>query len=154
MSLGVKNQKTYLNIKEGKIYLKGEPYDYIEGYLKGIETRIREFNGEELKYFYIDIQDVNNKIFSLALVYNSGIAKSLFNSLASLDSYNDLIKIEPYYLNGFTKISVSSGGLRLSWKHRELPPLKEVQVGNKIVKDDSERMAFIESLVTEINSKI
>ena len=151
MSLGVKQKKTYLNIKDGKIYLRDTAYDFIEGYLKGIELKDREFRGEPVKYWYIDIMSPSGELYSLGLPYYSGVAKSLFNSLASAPDFTKQIKIEPYQSGDYTKVVVSSGGERLSWKHSELPPVEEVNIGGRIVKDDSRRMALIVTLVDEIN---
>jgi hypothetical protein len=94
MSLGTVKNKIYLNIKEGKIF-KGELfYDYVEGYLKGIEIKDREFRGEIIKYWYINLESQSGELYSLALSYNSGVAKSLFNSLASATDFNKEVKIK------------------------------------------------------------
>jgi hypothetical protein len=154
MSLGIKTQKTYINIKEGKIFLGSTPYDFIEGTLKGIELRDREFKGEAVKYWYIDIKSSGGDLFSLALHYNSGVAKSLFLSLASAPDFLKELRIEPYLSGEFTKINTYLGGERLLWKVNKLPDIEEVTVGSKIVKDDSKRMEFIEGLVSDINSKL
>ena len=154
MSLGVKQNKTYLNVKEGKIHLKGLSYDFVEGYLRGIEIKDREFRGEVVKYWYIDLESQSGELYSLAIPYYSGIAKSLFNSLASAKDFSKEIKIQPYQVGDFTKVVVYSGGEKLSWISSSLPPVDEVKVGDKIVKDESKRMEFIVTLVSKINSKI
>jgi hypothetical protein len=154
MSLGVKPDITYLNIKEGKIQHNENAYNFVEGYLKNIEVKDREFRGETVKYWYVNLQDEKNNLYSLALAYRSGVAKSLFNSLASAEEFTKLLRIEPYKQDLFTKVSVYLGGERLSWKVAPLPPLEDVKVGDKIVKDDSKRMSVIVNLVNEINSKL
>lgn len=154
MSLGTNQTKTYLNVKEGKIYQGNTPYSFVEGYLKGIEQKDREFKGEPVKYWYVNLASNQGELYSLALPYSSGVAKSLFNSLASAEQFTKPIRIETYISREFTKVSVSIDGVRLSWKDKNLPPVKQIQVGDKIVKDDSERMSFIVNLVNEINTKI
>ena len=154
MSLGVKQSKTYLNIKEGKIYLQNKAYDFIEGFLLGIELKDREFKGETVKYWYVDIQSSSGEIYSLSLSYYSGVAKSLFNALASAPDFSKEVKIETYQSGDFTKVIAYLGSEKLSWKERELPPVEELKVGSKTIKDDSKRMEFIENLVNEINAKI
>jgi hypothetical protein len=154
MSLGVKQNKTYLNIKEGKIYNQNTAYDYVEGYLKGIELKDREFRGETVKYWYINIESQSGELYSLALSYGSGVAKSLFNALASAPDFSKEIKIQTYQSGDFTKVVVYLGTDKLSWKVNELPKVEEVKVGDKIVKDDSKRMEFIVTLVNDINTKI
>lgn len=159
MSLGVNQSKTYLNIKEGKITSRDKEgkelsYDYVEGYLGEITIKEREFKGEPVKYWYVDLKDKSGVVYSLALPYYSGVAKSLFNSLASATDYSKEIKIQPYLSGEFTKVVVYSGGVKLSWKYPELPPVEEVKVGDKTVKDDSKRMQFIVNLVNQINTTL
>jgi hypothetical protein len=159
MSLGVKQSKTYLNIREGKILSRDKEgkellYDYVEGTLAEITTKEREFKGEVVKYCYIDLHDRSGVVYSLGLHYSSGVAKSLFNSLASVEDYSKTIRIEPYLSGDFTKVVVYSGGIKLAWKYPELPPVEEIQVRGKTVKDDSKRMEFFEGLVKQINAKI
>ena len=154
MSLGVKEKKIYLNIKEGKIYDKETAYDYVQGYLKSIETKDREFRGEVVKYWYVNLQNQSGDLYSLSLHYSSGVAKSLFLSLASVEDWSKELKIQPYQSGEFTKVVAYLGSEKLSWKTNELPAIEEVKVGDKIVKDDSNRMRFIEGLVNEINRVI
>jgi hypothetical protein len=158
MSLGVKQKKTYLNIKDGKIALKkpnGETalYDSIEGSLVGITKLPREFKGEPVTYWYFDIAEPGGETYSLGLHYNSGVAKAILNSLASAETLGR-IKIETYLKNEFTKTSVYNNGERLSWKYAELPPLEILEVGGKIIKDDSKRMRFFEGIAEEIINKV
>lgn len=159
MSLGVNQSKTYLNIREGKIVsrLKDSPeqyYDYVEGSLGEITIKEREFKGELVKYWYVELRDKSGVVYSLAIPYYSGVAKSLFNSLASAPDFTRPIKIEPYQSGEYTKIKVTQAGERLPWKYPELPPVEEVRVGDKTVKDDSKRMKFITDLVNQINATL
>ena len=153
MSLGKQPYKTYLNLKRGKIYHNETAYDYVEGYLKAIEAKERIFRDEIMKYWYIDIQAPGGDLYSLSMPYESGAAKSLFNSLATAENFNELIKIQAYNQDEYTKIIVHSGGERLQWK-APLPPLEEITVGSQTIKDSSKRMEFIVNLVNEINTKI
>ena len=63
------------------------------------------------------------------------------------------IRIETYLKDGRTKVSVFDQGNKLNWITSELPPVRETQVGGRIVKDDSERMSFIAGLVKKINKE-
>ena len=159
MSLGVRQDKTYLNIKEGKIVQRNPSgqealYDFIEGYLVNITTKERDFKGEPVKYWYIDITDRSGVAYSLALPYSSGVAKGIFNSLASATDFSQEIKIQPYLSGDFTKVVVTQNGERLSWKYPELPPIEEVKVGDKLVKDDSKRMELFNQIAQEIVTKV
>jgi len=154
MSLGIKEKKIYLNIKEGKIYEKEKGYDYVQGYLKSIELRDREFRGEIIQYWYVNIQSQTGELYSIALSYYSGVAKSLFNSLASAQDFSKPIRVQTYQSGEYTKVVVYSGAERLLWKYSELPPVEEVRVGSKVVKDESKRMDFFVNIVSEINKII
>lgn len=159
MGLGVKQGKTYLNIKEGKIVHRSSTgqealYDYVEGSLIEISKRDRNFNGETVVYWYFDIQTGAGEIYSLSTYYTSGVAKAILNSLASIDGSPGKIKIETYQSGGFTKIVVYNNGERLSWKYPELPPIEEVKVGDKLVKDDSKRMDLFNQIAQEIVTKV
>lgn len=158
MSLGVKHKKKYLNIKDGKIALRqpnGERalYDSIEGSLVGITKQPREFKGETVIYWYIDLQDEDGETYSLSLHYNSGVAKAILNSLASVETFGK-IKIETYLKNEFTKTLVYNNGEKLPWKYAELPPVETVELGGKTVKDDSKRMRFFEEIADNIVNRV
>jgi ribosomal protein L19 len=153
MSLGVKQSRIYLNVKDGKIIQGDQTFDYVKGDLVDIRKQTREFNGEEVVYWYFDLQSQEGKLYSLALHYSSGVVKSILNSLSSATSLKN-IQIEPYQSGGFTKAVVKSNGEKLSWKYQDLPPVEEVKVGNKLVKDDSKRMEFFEGIALEIVNRI
>lgn len=133
-NLGVKKSKIYLNIKEGKIVHRATTgaealYDYVEGNLVGITKKEREFKGESLLYWYLDIEADNGDIYSLSAPYNSGVVKAILNSLASVENLGR-VKIETYQKGDFTKAVVYNNGERLSWKYSELPAIEEVKVGD------------------------
>lgn len=159
MSLGTKQNRTFLNIREGRIIKRGrdgqeQTYDYVEGYLGGIYKREREFKGERLEYWYFDLQDPNGgEIYSLSVHYSSGVAKSIINALASADELG-LVRLEVYQSGDYTKSVVYNNGQKMAWKYTELPPVKEIQIGGRMVKDDSRRMEFIEKIAGEVVSRI
>lgn len=64
------------------------------------------------------------------------------------------VRIETYLKDGYTKVIVSIGGERLDWVTKELPPVKEIRIGGKVVKDDAARMDYICGLVEEINRRL
>ena len=85
MGLGTTTgNKIYLNVKDGKI-VKREPqggeslFSFVEGNLTGITKREREFNGERVPFWFIDIQDPDGgDIYTMAINYRSGLALSIF----------------------------------------------------------------------------
>lgn len=156
----VQTKKHYLSINNGKVIIdKGqgrkESFGFVEGYMEGIYTQKRNFGGEEVTRWFIDLRD-GTDIYSICLPYSSGVFKSIILALASDEALNSStpIRIEPYERNGFTKVIVYAEGTKLDWLTKELPPLKEVKVGAKVVKDDTERMIFICNLCNTINKRL
>lgn len=161
MALGKSEQtrKYYLSISEGKIVHsqdgRKEYYSSVEGRLEKVYKMERTFKGETVLYWYVDIRGENGELYSISLPYKSGVFKSIILALASEPAVAlSTLKIEPYKKGDFTKVVVSSNGARLDWITKELPAVKEVRVGGQTVKDDSERMAYIESLVADINARL
>ena len=159
--LGTKENKrgkiVFLNVKDGKLIRRDglviEEFDFVEGTLEKIYTKEREFNGERVLYWYVPLRDDNGDLYLLGLPYSSGVFKSIVLSLANDDELTALstIRIETYLKDGRTKVSVYDQGRKLNWITSELPPVRETQVGGRIIKDDSERMSFIAGLVKKIN---
>lgn len=164
MALGNLDQDTkkkiYLSISHGKVvhYLNSGGVEYFKnvlGNLVDVYKKERVFNGNKVPFWYLDIKD-GRELYSLSLPYVSGTFKSIILSLASSQtlSRSSEIVIEPYERNGYTKVVVYADGVKLDWITKELPPLKEMVVGGKTYTDDTERMAFIENLATQVKGKI
>lgn len=153
-------RKHYLSINGGKVIIdkgngKKDSFSFVEGVLEGIYTKDRTFNGENVRRWYLDLKD-GKDIYSICFPYSSGVFKSIILSLASDEKLNRStpIRIEPYEKSGYSKAVVYSDGVKLDWIVKELPPVEEVMVGGKIVKDDSKRMEFICSLCSTIMQRI
>lgn len=149
----------FLNVKDGKILRKSGPlvdeFDFVEGTLEKIFQKERNFNGETLVYWYINLRDENGDLYSLGLPYSSGVFKSIILALASSQTIGlSPIKIETYLKDGHSKVIVSEGGKKLDWITKELPPVTETRIGGKVVKDDTARMEYICSLVEDIKTRI
>jgi hypothetical protein len=157
MSLDKIPTKQYLNLRDGNIILKTatgeESYNSIEGIIQDIYIKPRQFRGESLKYWYIDIKNQSGELYSLAAPYSSGVIKAILNCLASAEELK-VIRIETYQSGEFTKVKVFNSGEPLYWRYSELPPLEDITVGSKIIKDDSKRMSFFEDIAKDIVSKV
>lgn len=149
-----REQKTFLNIKGGAIVRKtddGEQrYSYVEGAVEGIYTKERTFRNEKVVYWYIDLRDETGELYSLGFSFRSNVFKSIIMCLATATSL-DKVRIEPYTKNGYDKVVVYANGKKLDWIGRQLPPIEDVNVGGRLIKDDGLRMAFISDLVREIS---
>lgn len=144
------SRKVYLNVKEGAIVRRTdsgeERYSYVEGLLESITTREREFRGERVIYWYIDMRDRDSgELYSIGFPYGSNVFKSVILSLASYEALTrkTLVRISPYMANGYDKVSVICDAIKTSWVVKELPPVEVVEIGGKKVKDDSQRMKLI-----------
>jgi hypothetical protein len=103
----------------------------------------------------MDIRD-GKETYSISLPYASGTFKSIILSLASYQSLSKETKvlIEPYEKNGYTKVCVYAEGEKLDWIVKELPPVKEVNVGGRSYTDDTERMDYIRGIASQVRERI
>lgn len=152
--------RIYLTIAKGRIVRTNEDgskvfYTYVEGRLASIHSKERSFGKERVKYWYLDVQD-GEELYSIGLPLYSGVLRSIILSLASEEelSSDTPLRIETYESKGYTKASVYSEGVKLDWVTKQLPPVKELQIGGRIVKDESERDAYIEQLILKIKGQI
>ena len=150
--------KIYLNVKNGQIVRRtaqGEEYfSYVDGKLENIYTKERQFRGESTVYWYIDLRDEETgDLYALGFPYANNVFKSIALQIPTAIGY-DNVRIEPYSRNGYDKVQVWAEGVKLDWKIKELPPLKEMNIGGRIVKDDTDRMNLIRGYVNEVLSRI
>lgn len=156
----VQTSKHYISISNGKVIIdrgkgKKESFNYVEGILEGIYTQKRIFGGEEVVRWFIDLRD-GTDIYSICLPYSSGVFKSIVLALASDENLNSTmpIRIEPYEMKGYTKVKVYAEGVKMDWINEDMPPVEEIVIGDKKIKDDRKRMEFISKLCNTINERI
>ena len=156
--LGQKDKRIYLNSAEGKIVKRTdqrvEVYDYLEGDLERIYPKEREFRGEKVPYWYLDMRDSQSgDLYSLGIRASSGVWRSLILSLGSVETFLLPIKINPYRKGDYDRVSVYSGEKRLDWVS-DLPPIEEIEVQGQRVKSTAKRDQYISSLVDQVNSRL
>ena len=158
--LGRIQRRHYLNISGGKIVQRTESgrtlsFDFVEGILEGISQKDREFRGEKVPYWYIDLRDPQTgELYSLGVGASSGVWRSLILSLGSCKDFLLPIRISPYKRGEFDRVSVHQGGERLDWIS-VLPPVEEVEVSpGKRVKSVEKREVFISGIVQRINQTL
>jgi hypothetical protein len=106
-------------------------------------------------YWYVDVRGEKGELYSISFPYKSGTFKSIVLGFASDPAIAlSTVKIEPYKKGDYTKVVTSSNGRRLDWITKELPPVEELRIAGQLVKDDTKRMAYIESLVETINNRL
>ena len=157
--LGQRERKSYLNISGGKIVQRTEDgktlyFDFVEGELEKIYQRDREFRGEKVPYWYLDIRDPKSgELYSLGINASSGVWRSLILSLGSCNNFLLPIRISPYHKGEYDRVSVYSGGERLDWVS-DLPPVEEIEVGGQRIKSVQKREEFISRIVERINTSL
>lgn len=129
----------------------GETKD-VSGRLTKVETYEREWEGTVTPLVKIYLEDDDAKeTYLLDLRYNM-LSRNLFNSLLSLDSFED-VKIGVWDRKKDDKtypaVTVRQGEKMVDWKHKiaDLPPVEKVKVGKKDVTNfDNLNDFFIEEL--------
>ena len=160
MSLGTtKDSPKWLSIHHGKVELsdngKKQLFDYVEGRLTCIYSKERNYNGESVLKWFINLQDDEGNRYSISFPYQSGTFKSIILALASATALtaSTSIKIDPYQKGEYTNVVVYADGAKLDWVVRQLPPVEYVTLNGQRVKDESKRMQLISSLVATINQR-
>lgn len=158
--LGQRERKTFLNISGGKIVKRTDggrvqEFDFVEGDLERIYQRDREFRGERVPYWYLDIRDPKSgEIYSLGISASSGVWRSLILSLGSCTNFLLPIRISPWKKGEFDRVSVYSGEERLEWVSG-LPPVEEIEVSpGRFIKSVDKREEFISGIVRRINHSL
>lgn len=155
-----RQDRKYLSLRDGMIVCKDgereELYTFVEGYLSRIFKTDRTFRGETVPVWYLTLKNEEGGEYSIAFPYNSGPFKSIVLSLASVENINTstAIRIDTYEKDGYTKVVTRADGEKLNWVTSDLPPTQEVVVSGQIVKDYTERMRYIESLVSTITKRL
>lgn len=157
--LGQREKKSYLNISGGRIVQRTEGgktlyFDFVEGDLERIYKRDREFRGEKVPYWYLDLRDPKTgEVYSLGINASSGVWRSLIFALGSCTEFLSPIRISPYHKGDYDRVSVYSGGERLDWVEG-IPPVEEINLGGRKIKSVERREEFISGIVDRINQAL
>lgn len=156
--LGQEERRIYLNISGGKIVRRTdrgpESFDFVEGILDSLSLREREFRGERVPYWYLDLRDPQTgDLYTLGLGARSGAWRSLVLALGSCKDFGEPIRITPYTKGGYERVSVYQGGKRLDWVS-DLPPVEEIEVQGQKVKSTQKRDSLILGIAQEIQERL
>lgn len=158
--LGQREKTTFLNISGGKVVRRtdrGEvqTFDYVEGTLEKIYQRDREFRGEKVPYWYLDLKDPSTgELYSLGVRATSGVWRGIILSLGNCSNFLSPIRIEPYKKGDYDRVIVSSGGERLDWV-ADVPPVEEIEISpGKFIKSVDKREEFFLRIVERINKTL
>lgn len=160
------NRKTqFLGIKDGKIILKTnentlEKFDFVEGHLVDVRKRTKDLPEKNTVMHLLDfhIEDPSeNTLYILSVLENSSPARSIILSLASVGNFVDnVVNINPYPSRDgkYTNISVKVNNQKVAWVTTDIPKVNKVQVGTKIVDDDSELVQFINNYIEQLQHRL
>ena len=154
------NRRIYLSFYNGKVERSEngtkEYFSFVEGYLHSIYSKIRNYGGEDVLKWFIELKDESGDLYTISFPYSSGTFKSIILSLASETKLTDktILRIEPYKKDNFTNVTVWADGIKLDWISKDLPPVTTVKLGEKEIRDDTKRMEYIRLLTETINGRI
>ena len=149
----------WLSIHHGKVELsyngQKQLFGYVEGKLLSIFKKERNYNGEAVLKWFVNLRDDEGDLYSISFPYQSGTFKSIVLALASATDLtaSTTIKIEPYQKGNYTNVVVYADGAKLDWVVRQLPPVDYVTINGQRVKDEGKRMELITSYVATINDR-
>ncbi len=149
----------WLSIHHGKVELsyngQKQLFGYVEGKLLSIFKKERNYNGEAVLKWFVNLRDDEGDLYSISFPYQSGTFKSIVLALASATDLtaSTTIKIEPYQKGSYTNVVVYADGAKLDWVVRQLPPVDYVTINGQRVKDEGKRMELITSYVDTINDR-
>lgn len=160
MGLGNRQQqRKWLSIHHGVVELsqdgEKQSFSFVEGHLASIYTAQRNYGGDDITKWFIDLQDEEGDLYSISFPYASGTFKSIVLALASATGLTSAttIKIAPYQKENYTNVVVYADGVKLDWAVKQLPPVDYVTINGQRIKDEAKRMELITSLVDEINQR-
>lgn len=180
--LGTRSSKTFLQIKEGKIYLACAPgtegsivrkeksylvYDNITGIITGFSTRKSEYEGKPILDQCIDI--VNGGVtYQLQMNVRGGYFRSLACKMPNVDLSKEVV-LEPkmtegMYNNKLTKsysVFITQDGTQIKQFFTKenpngLPEVEKLTKKNgEVIYDDDDRNAFLVDLLNiQMQSKL
>lgn len=136
-----------------------EKFNAIEGRLVSIAHSSYEYQGEQKTKIIIGLDDGNEEM-SLEGNFNS-LVYSILNSLAGTNNLGNIeinVWLSKELVNGknFPKCAVKNDGDKTTWKYdwNNVPKAKDVKVGNKTYKDDSDVVEFWKKEVEGIAARI
>lgn len=156
--------RIFLGIAYGKIThrVQGqetpETYTDVEGHLKDIIIRNAEIKGVPTPFMDLIIED-GADTYNLSVQLNSGVARSIILSLASVQNFiGNTVRINPYLSKDgeHTNIAVYVNNQKVSWvvEPSQIPALEYVQVGSQKVADDTKRSKFINQHVLLLQKRL
>lgn len=154
-----KKVPAYIQVSEKvgeKWVANGNTVNSVSGDLTKVEIREREFQGEKYNSIGLFFTDKTAKETYLLDTRFNMVSQGLFNSLFSLEAFNN-VEVQVYDNKaGYATTSVTQDGKKVSWKYGidELPKVKKITAGKKTLTDTSELEEFFLTHLNDLNNRI
>lgn len=139
---------------DGKWEKQKETVTRVSGNLKRIELEEKEWQGDKYHVVALYIED-GEETYLVDLRFNIP-SRSLFNSLASLESYQNIAVSVYQNKSGYTSLGLWQDDKLAKWKYKmdELPEPAEVMFKGKKMHDYSKVDEFFLNVLKEISGKL
>jgi hypothetical protein len=159
MGLGKLEKATYVSIKDGRLITKSaggedQSHDYLEGRLIDLKRKEKEFGGEKVTQYHFEFKDDEGELYILSTGERGGVARSLINSLASMQGREGVLRVVAYAKDGYSKVRLYQNGEPLDWKCKKIPAVEEKTLGGQKIKDETKRIEFFRNMAEEIALKV
>lgn len=139
---------------DGKYAVQAEQYNRVSGTLSRIDIKEQEWKGDKYNTISLYLKD-SDETYLVDLRFNLP-SRSLFNGLASLESY-DNVSITVYEnKSGYMAFGLWQGDKMVKWKYKldELPTPDAVTFKGKEMHDYSKVDDFFTKVLQEISGKL
>jgi hypothetical protein len=139
---------------DGKWTLQPETVNRVSGNLSKIEIKEQEYKGDKYNTVSLYLRD-GEESYLIDLRFNLP-SRSLFNSFASLESYDNLSVTVYANKTGYTALGLWQGDKMVKWKYKldELPAPDAVTFKGKEMHDYTKVDEFFVKVLQEIAGKL
>ena len=139
---------------DGKWTLQAETVNRVSGNLSKIEIKEQEYKGDKYNTVSLYLRD-GDESYLIDLRFNLP-SRSLFNSFASLESYDNLSVTVYENKSGYTALGLWQGEKMVKWKYKldELPVPDAVTFKGKEMHDYTKVDDFFTKVLQEIAGKL
>lgn len=139
---------------DGKFQVQKETYNRVSGNLTRIDIKEQEWKGDKYNTVSLYLKD-GEDMYLVDLRFNLP-SRSLFNSLAALESYSDVAVTVYENKSGYTALGLWQGETLVKWKYKldELPQPDGVVFKGKTQYDYSKVDEFFVKVLQEIAGKL
>lgn len=125
-------------------------FDTMSGYIKGIDLKVSEYNGAEIKNWNILVEDGAEQ-YVLSLQHSSRPADGFLRRAENID-YSKPVKFKTYFYDDKTYLALYQNEEKIEFKYTqeapgELPPMTKVKFKGEERWDDTDKMKYLEEVI-------